>query len=48
MLPKPTDDLESFLKCRDSSTLVGGFSVERFIEVIETDAVWDERGTGCQ
>ena len=26
----------------------GGFSVERFIEVIETEAVWDESRVGCQ
>jgi len=25
-----------------------GFSVERFIEVIETEAVWDETGAGCR
>jgi len=39
-----TDDLSS-----SAWTLYpGGFSVERFIEVIETEAVWDESGAGCQ
>ena len=39
-----TDDLSS-----SAWTLYpGGFSVERFIEVIETEAVWDEGRADCQ